>query len=195
VTGPDGDEHACQLHYTSLNSELIANLEGDPRITELVASVDRSLVAHPTIGNGHFAVLKNPGVAGGLTDLAWHVDCGLGGHPILCPSLHIGIQVREMTVESGPMMFLAGSHHSTSVRPTPDQERTWPVVRVTAKPGDITLHSPDAVHAAPPPTGSVEGRRTLYMAFGRPELAEIFGFKEGYDHLIFPKEGHVEFEA
>lgn len=195
VTSEGGEERVCQLHYTSLTSPLIARLESDSRIQQLVDCISTDLVAHPSIGNGHFAVLKNPGITGGLTDLAWHVDCGLGGHSILCPSLHIGVQVREMTMESGPMMFLAGSHRTSSVRPSHQDEKSWPVVTVTAEPGDVTLHSPDAVHAAPPPTGAVDGRRTIYLSFGRPELSEIFDFKEGYDHLIFPKEGHVEFTA
>lgn len=195
VTSENGEDHVCQLHYTSLSSTTIASLEDDSRIRRLVECVDPGLVAHPEIGNGHFAVLKNPGVTGGLTDLAWHVDCGLGGHSILCPSLHIGIQVREMSPESGPMLFLAGSHRTSSSRPSPQQERSWPVVRVTAQPGDITLHSPDAMHAAPPPTGATDGRRTIYLSFGRPELSEVFGFKEGYDHIIFDNDGHAEFSG
>lgn len=195
VTSESGEERVCQLHYTSLVSSTIAELEGDERIKQLVACVNPELVAHPEIGNGHFAVLKNPGVTGGLTDLAWHVDCGLGGHSLLCPSLHIGVQLREMTAESGPMMFLAGSHKTSSVRPTREQEESWPVVTVSAQPGDVTLHSPDAVHAAPPPTGSASGRRTLYLSFGPPELSEVFGFKEGYDHLVFDNDGHAEFTS
>ena len=195
VTSQGGEEKVCQLHYTSLTSPLIAQLESDRRVQQLVDCISPDFVAHPTIGNGHFAVLKNPGVTGGLTDLSWHVDCGLGGHSILCPSLHIGVQIREMTMESGPMMFLAGSHRTSAVRPSHEDEKSWPVVTVTAQPGDVTLHSPDAVHAAPPPTGAVDGRRTIYLSFGRPELSEVFDFKEGYDHLIFPKEGHVEFTA
>ena len=195
VTSESGEERVCQLHYTSLTSSVIADLEADARIQQLVSCVNPELVAHPEIGNGHFAVLKNPGVTGGLTDLSWHVDCGLGGHSILCPSLHIGVQVREMTAESGPMMFLAGSHRTSAVRPTREQEQTWPVVTVSAQPGDVTLHSPDAVHAAPPPTGTVDGRRTIYLSFGRAELSEVFGFKEGYDHIVFNNDGHAEFKS
>ena len=195
VTTESGEERVCQLHYTSLVSSTIAELEVDERIKQLVACINPQLIAHPEIGNGHFAVLKNPGVTGGLTDLAWHVDCGLGGHSLLCPSLHIGVQLREMTAESGPMMFLAGSHKTSSVRPTRDQEQSWPVVTVTAQPGDVTLHSPDAVHAAPPPTGSANGRRTLYLSFGPPDLSNVFGFKEGYDHLVFENDGHAEFTS
>lgn len=191
----DDEDRVCQIHFASLTSPIVDRLERDERIQRLVDIVDREYVAHPSTGVGHFAVLKNPGITGGLTDLAWHVDCGLGGHPVTCPSMHIGVQVRPMTTESGPMMFLAGSHRTTPVRPAGDEERDWPVVTVTAEPGDVTLHSPDAVHAAPPPTGTSEGRRTIYLSFGRPELSEVFGFKEGYDHIIFPKEGHVSFDA
>jgi len=191
----DTSDNVCQLHFISLTSPLVDQLERDARIAQIVHALHPDYVAHPASGVGHFAVFKNPGITGGLSDLAWHVDCGLGGHPVTCPSLHIGVQVRAMTEESGPMKFLAGSHLTSSVRPSKAQEQTWPIVTVTAEPGDITLHSPDAVHAAPPPSGDGEGRRTIYLSFGRLELSELFGHKEGYDHIIFPKEGHVEFEA
>lgn len=193
VQGQDGVDRVCQLHYTSLSSDLFAGLETDQRLQALVQEVDPSLIAHPEIGNGHFAVLKNPGVSGGLTDLPWHVDCGLGGHPVLCPSLHIGIQVRAMNDQSGEMKFLAGSHLACVPRPTNSHLATLPVVTVHAEPGDITLHFPDALHAAPPPLGNGEGRRTLYLSYGRPELSSVFGFKQGYDQMLFQGDGHVEF--
>lgn len=193
VTADDGIDHVCQLHFASLRSQPISRLETDPRVCELVTAIAPGLVAHATTGNGHFAVIKNPGVTGGLTDLAWHVDCGLGGHPVLCPSLHIGIQTRSMSRESGPMMFLAGSHRTSPVRPTSSEEQAWPVVTVLAEPGDVTLHNPDTVHAAPPPAGEAQGRRTIYLSFGRPELSELFGFKEGYDHIVFANDGHAQF--
>ena len=31
--------------------------------------------------------------AGGLADLPWHRDCGMGGHPVKCPMLNVGIQL------------------------------------------------------------------------------------------------------
>lgn len=193
VQGAAGDDRVCQLHYTSLLSELFAGLESDDRMQSLVNEVDQSFVPHPEIGNGHFAVVKNPGVTGGLTDLPWHVDCGLGGHPVLCPSLHIGVQIRAMNEHSGEMKFLAGSHLACVPRPTKDQLSSLPVVTVHAEPGDITLHFPDALHAAPPPNGSGEGRRTLYLSYGRPELSTVFGYKQGYDQMLFKGDGHVEF--
>ena len=194
VTGPDGADHVCQLHYTSLTSSAIAAIESDARVRALVDCVDASYVAHPTNGNGHFAVLKNPGSTGGLTDLAWHVDCGLGGHPVLCPSIHIGVQLRSMTPETGEMQFLAGSHLASARRPSGDESVPLPIVAVTAQPGDVTIHVPDAMHAAPPPSGSAEGRRTIYFAFGPPSMAEVFGHKEGYDQMLFKGDGHVGFE-
>ena len=195
VTGADGEDRVCQLHYTSLGSTLIESLESDPRVRALVDCTGDGYVPHPTTGNGHFAVLKNPGVTGGLTDLAWHVDCGLGGHPVTCPSMHLGVQVRAMSAETGEMCFLAGSHLTSARRPTASEEASWPVVRVNAEPGDVTLHSPDSMHAAPPPSGESEGRRTIYLSFGAPDLNRIFGFKDGYDRMLFKGDGRVEFDA
>ena len=34
-------------------------------------------------GNG--VVIKVPGSSGGLANLPWHRDCGMGGHPVKCP--------------------------------------------------------------------------------------------------------------
>ena len=194
VTGPDGIDRVCQLHYTSLSSPSIAALEGDARVRALVDCADPSFVAHPDHGNGHFAVLKNPGVQGGLTDLAWHVDCGLGGHPVLCPSMHLGVQVRPMNAETGEMQFLAGSHLATARRPAGGEAVALPIVRVTAEPGDVTLHFPDAMHAAPPPAGGGPGRRTIYLSYGPASLNEVFGHKEGYDQMLFKGDGHVGFD-
>lgn len=194
VTDDDGVDHVCQLHYTSLSSALIAQLEDDPRVRALVGCTDESFVAHPTNGNGHFAVLKNPGVSGGLTDLPWHVDCGLGGHPILCPSMHLGIQVRPMDERTGEMRFLAGSHLGSARRPTADDTFAVPVVVVTAEPGDVTLHLPDALHAAPPPAGTGPGRRTIYLSYGPASLNELFEHRTGYDQMLFRGDGRVEFD-
>jgi hypothetical protein len=36
-------------------------------------------------------------VATGLSDLPWHRDCGLGGHPVTCPTLNVGIQLDAAT--------------------------------------------------------------------------------------------------
>ena len=38
-------------------------------------------------------MITNPGATEGLSDLPWHVDCGLGGHPVLCPTVNLGIQL------------------------------------------------------------------------------------------------------
>ena len=195
VAGDDGVDHVCQLHYTSLSSPLIDALERDARVIELAACYDPSFVAHPTIGNGHFAVLKNPGVTGGLTDLTWHVDCGLGGHPVMCPSMHIGIQLRPMNPATGEMRFLAGSHLASARRPTAQEAEEWPIAAVIAEPGDVTLHVPDAVHAAPPPTGDGPGRRTIYLSYGPASLDQVFGYKQGFDDMLFKDDGHVEFDA
>lgn len=194
VTGADGVDRVCQLHYTSLSSARIAALEADDRVRALVACTGDGFVAHPTNGNGHFAVLKNPGASGGLTDLPWHVDCGLGGHPVLCPSMHLGLHVRPMDASTGDLRFVAGSHLASTRRPGPAEERTWPIARVVAEPGDVTLHAPDVVHAAPPPEGDGPGRRTIYLSFGPPRLNEVFGHKEGYDQMLFRGDGHVAFD-
>ncbi|MCU0274901.1 MAG: phytanoyl-CoA dioxygenase family protein, partial [Acidimicrobiales bacterium] len=162
----DGVGRVCQIHYTTERAPEIAWIDRDERMTALVDASVPGLLPHADCGNGHFAVLKRPGASGGLTDLPWHLDCGLGGHTLLCPGLHIGIQLTASEPGVGAFAVLAGSHAS-SVRRGAIDEETWPVVVVHTRPGDVTIHDPHLMHAAPPPQGGGGGRRTLYLGYGQ----------------------------
>lgn len=183
TTTPDGTPRPCQIHYTTTRAPEISWVDTDPRTAGLVEACLPDLVAHPDRMNGHFAVLKRPGSRDGLTDLPWHVDCGLGGHPLLCPGLHLGIQLTGSDPARGAFSVLAGSHAST-VRRTEVDPATWPVVTVATEPGDVTIHVPHAFHAAPPPTADGTGRRTLYLGYGRPEAHALIGPGQSFDDLL-----------
>lgn len=190
----DGEEVPCQLHFLGLSSAVIGALDHDPRISHLVELSQMELVSHPDRALGTFAVLKRPSAAEGLTNLPWHIDCGLGGHPFTCPGLHIGVQVTASNPELGGFSILPGSHES-SVRRGDIDAKSWPIVTVDTEPGDVTLHVPHALHAAPAPQSRHDGRRTLYLGFSPKELLDVIGPGQSFDDLITQTsaDGHVAF--
>jgi hypothetical protein len=163
----DGTPALCRLIYLGLAEPAIAALGDDPRIRRLAGLVGEPLrVAHDR-SDGHSLVIKNPGIAEGLSDLPWHRDCGLGGHPLTCPAINIGIQLDAATAASGQLCFAPGTHRASCHRADLARART---VAVDTEPGDCTVHVGDVMHAAPPPTGAGPGRRTLYLS-GLPARA------------------------
>ncbi len=195
ATQADGTEVCCRLIYTSLRSEPIRTLGEDPRLARLAAlHTEDALEAAPECLDGFGVVLKHPDVTAGLSDLPWHRDCGLGGHPVICPGFNIGIQLDAATAETGQLHFHAGSHLGSShpLRPpgTEGSEATQPVVAITTEPGDVTVHYGHILHAAPAPTGA-GGRRALYVGFVRPETRAFVGEGHGYNDVLFERDGQV----
>jgi hypothetical protein len=192
ATGADGGSVCCRLTYIGERSEMLGNLHDDERLEALIAAVaPEGAVLSPVAdrSDGHTVVLKNPGATEGLSDLPWHVDCGLGGHPVLCPKIAIGIQVDAATAETGQLHFLAGSWHS-SCHQLSDRELAsgaYPTVAVTTEPGDVTLHFGHTLHAAPPPVGrpdATHGRRAVYVGWDNPAMAEVVGRGQGYNDVV-----------
>lgn len=190
ATRADGTEVCCRLIYSSLRSELIAPLVDDPRLARLAALHGAPLEAAPECLDGISVVLKHPEITAGLSDLPWHKDCGLGGHPVICPGFNIGVQLDAATAETGQLHFLAGSHRGSSHPLRPKDEATQPVVAITTEPGDVTVHYGHVLHAAPPPTGA-GGRRALYVTFVRPETRAFVGEGRGYNDVLFERDGQV----
>ena len=73
--------------------------------------------------DGNSVVIKVPGAGEGLADLPWHRDCGMGGHPVKCPMLNVGIQLDPATAETGQLLMIAGSHRGTSRLPGSEGDR------------------------------------------------------------------------
>lgn len=161
----DGASVLCRLIY--LDEPAIAALGDDPRLRRLAALAAEPLRAAADRSDGHSVVLKNPDVVEGLSDLPWHRDCGLGGHPLTCPALNVGLQLDAATAETGRLHFVPGSHRGSCHRADLGRART---VAIDTEPGDVTVHVGDVMHAAPPPTGSGPGRRALYTTW-MPERA------------------------
>lgn len=191
TTDASGAPALCRLTYTGQRSARIRDLHDDARIRRLRALSGEEL--HPATDrmDGESVVIKVPGAAEGLADLPWHVDCGLGMHPVICPAVLIGIQLDAATPESGQLHFLAGSYGTTCPQSLPHEGRDLPTVAVRAEPGDCTIHFADTLHAAPPPLGDAR-RRTLYVSYHPPSMLEaVPAGRATNDVLAGHDDGHI----
>jgi hypothetical protein len=183
----DGRDVCCRLIYASLHSAVLGRLAGDDRLRQLADLSGTPLVPVVDRLDGVSVVIKNPAVVEGLSDLPWHRDCGLGGHPVLCPALNIGIQLDRADAENGQLHFLAGSHLSSGAPPAPG-DGSLPILAVDAEPGDVTVHFGHVFHAAPPPLSPTAGRRALYVGFVAPPLFDVIGEQQGYNDVLFTEQ-------
>ncbi len=188
ATTRNGEQVCCRLLYLGERDPRFGILDDDPRLRRLAYLSGEQLVTLPDRMDGHSAVIKNGDVVEGLSDLPWHVDCGLGGHPIICPSINIGVQLGASSELNGRLGFVPGSHRGTSPRAV---TAPMPVVFVDAEPGDCTVHFGHAMHAAPAPTGSGRLRIALYSTWYRPSLAEHIGPFQAYNDALFRTDGSV----
>jgi hypothetical protein len=190
----EGVDTCNRVNYLNDQSTLIAGLGADARFLRIGALGGPDLREAPDRLDGHGVVIKVPGASSGLADLPWHRDCGMGGHPVKCPMLNIGLQLDAATAGAGQLLALAGSHRGTSRLPGPDQTDDLPVVALTTEPGDVTVHFGHTLHAAPPPTDrTAAGRRALYLSYVPSLTFEMIGPGQGYNDVLFTRDdGHIQ---
>ena len=128
-------------------------------------------------------MIKVPEVVEGLADLPWHRDCGMGGHPLICPGLNIGIQLDEANERSGQLIFLPSSNQFSGGADV--AQRTNKTIGVKAQPGDVTVHYGHTLHVAPPPRESSHNRRTVYVSFHKSDYLEALPQGKGYNDVLF----------
>lgn len=179
-----GEPVLCRLTYANERSALFADLHEDERPRSIAALSGESLRCSPDRMEGHSVVIKVPNAVGGLADLPWHEDCGLGGHSIMCPAILIGVQLDDMTEESGSMHVRAGSAGASCHMTMLGRQRGRLEVALNARAGDCTVHFADVLHAAPPPRAGGRGRRTLYMNYFNPRLFEFVGPGRAYNDVL-----------
>jgi ectoine hydroxylase-related dioxygenase (phytanoyl-CoA dioxygenase family) len=193
-TTVDGREVCNRVNYLNDGSPRIAALGADPRFLDIAALGGADLRdAHDRL-DGNSVVIKVPGSDGGLADLPWHRDCGMGGHPVKCPLLNVGIQLDAATADTGQLQMIPGSHRGTSRLPNAREAENHPVVALTTEPGDVTVHFGHTLHAAPPPHDpDAHGRQALYLTFVPPLTFEMVGPRQGYNDVLFTRsEGRVQ---
>ena len=192
-TTVDGVDVCNRVNYLNERSPLIAGLGSDERFVRIGALGGAELKDAPDRLDGNGVVIKVPGATSGLADLPWHRDCGMGGHPVKCPMLNIGIQLDAANAGAGQLQMIAGSHSGTSRLPGAHETAGLPVVALETEPGDVTVHFGHTLHSAPPPTDrSAAGRRALYLSFLPPLAFEMIGPGQGYNDVLFTRSsGHV----
>lgn len=191
ATQADGTDVCCRVIYLGQESDAIARIGDHPNLRRIAALTHETLEPEIDCLDGQSVVIKLPEITAGLADLPWHRDCGLGGHPVLCPTIAIGIQLDPASEASGQLHFLAGSHRGSSHPLKPEDEASQPVVAIDTEPGDVTVHYGHVLHAAPPPTGDGPFRRALYVTFTRAESMEYIGAGKGYNDVLFERDGKV----
>ena len=188
-----GKDVLCRITYAGRRSTEVAALDDDARIRALGTLAGADLRPAPDRCDGHSIVIKNAAVVEGLSDLPWHRDCGLGGHPIMCPNVQVGIQLDHANAESGQLHFLAGSWRTSCHRDDIESAARRHVVALDTEPGDCTVHFGDAMHAAPPPRGHGPGRRALYVSFFSERVFSLIGPGQGYNDVLLSRDdGLVE---
>jgi hypothetical protein len=134
----------------------LRSIPSDPRLLSLIALADEPLVHRNKGGHeeGVTVIWKQPGVDEGLGDLPWHRDCGMGGHAIMCPVLIASVFLTPSTPETGDLRMLPGSWQAGCGPIDARHPRAPRGVSFAARPGDVSLHYGDTMHAAPPPERS-----------------------------------------
>jgi hypothetical protein len=184
-----GERFPYRLLYVSELSKLIRSLMDENPIVKRLAALTRTPLApvHDRL-EGALCVLKPfkageqlaPSVAG---NLHWHADCGMGGCPVTCPAINIGIHIDAAGPDSSQLFALAGSQRR-SIHDHFKRGLDWRnAVPMDTNAGDMTIHFTCMQHAGPPPTGN-NGRRTLYLPFYTPETLRLFGRYQGFQQLL-----------
>jgi hypothetical protein len=188
-TTVDGRDICNRVNYLNEQSAVVAGLSDDGRMRRIGALGGPHLLDAADRLDGHGVVIKVPGATTGLADLPWHRDCGMGGHPVKCPLLNVGIQLDAATAAAGQLHLIAGSHLGSSPVPTDEQIRRLPTVALTTEPGDVTVHYGHTLHAAPPPADrAAAGRRALYVTYVPPLTFDMVGPGQGYNDVLFTRD-------
>lgn len=182
-----GERYPFHLHYMGLQSELVRSLEDHAGVCFLAGLSGEDLRPVQERDTGTHAILKEykaDGEMSSFANLPWHKDCGLGGCPITCPRVHVGVQLDAANAGSSQLFMLAGSAGRVCHEPsTPSEWERLPVVGLETEPGDATVHLGCGLHAGPRPTGP-NRRRTIYTRFDNPRVFEVTEPFESYDQVI-----------
>jgi hypothetical protein len=174
-----GREVVTRINYLGRHSPLLQQLSYDGRLEHFTGLAGAALRVCDDRLDGPMVFIKNSDVVKGQGDLGWHVDDGLGGHPVLCPLVQAGIQLDHANAANGQLLVLAGSHRYTKHWINRGEEGDLPVVALDTEPGDLTLHDGDTMHSTPPPTSPDAGRRVLYYKFAEHKT---FGWVPAHCH-------------
>ena len=187
-----GEEVLCRVTRAA-TKPCLATIPRDPRIVALKDLTDEDLVHRKGESDGVTVIYKNPDMAEGLGDIPWHRDCGMGGHAVMCPTLIASVYLTDSTPETGDLRMLPGSRQA-SFNAHVTSASSLPSASFRARPGDVSLHYSDTIHAAPPPTarGLDTYRVSAIVGFARPGAQHHRGERSYNDVLHQRTDGQIE---
>jgi len=187
-----GREVPTRINHLERFSSVLFELAQDPRLARFARLAGPDLRVCDDRLDGPMVFIKHAGVVKGNGDLGWHVDDGIGGHPVMCPLIQAGIQLDRADAANGQLKLLAGSHRYTKHWPAWGEEGAVPIVALETQPGDLTVHYGDTMHTTPPPTAPDAGRRALYYKFAEPKTFEWIPARCHYNDALFRRDasGH-----
>ncbi len=181
----DGDEVVTRINYLGRHSSFLADLAHDRRLRRCADIAGRDLQVCVDRLDGPMVFIKNSNVVKGNGDLGWHIDPTLGGGPVICPFIQVGIQLDHANPANGQLLVLAGSHRYTKHGVTEGDQEGLPVVAFETEPGDVTIHDAYMLHTTPPPTGDDAGRRVLYYKFAEQKTFDWIPAGHHYNDGLF----------
>ena len=192
-----GDEVVTRINYLGRHSSLLDQLSFDDRLLRFARLASPLMRVCDDRLDGPMVFIKHSDVVKGNGDLGWHVDDGIGGHPVMCPLIQAGIQLDHANAANGQVRVLAGSHRYAKHWVAWGEEGDLPAVALDTEPGDLTLHYGDTMHTTPPPTAPGAGRRALYYKFAEPKTFEWVPAGCHYNDALFraDPEGRVASRA
>jgi hypothetical protein len=179
------DEVVTRINYLGRHSSLLQELSHDARLARFARLANPDVRVCDDRLDGPMVFIKNANVVEGNGDLSWHVDDGIGGHPVMCPLIQAGIQLDHANAANGQLLVLAGSHRYAKHWINWGEEHDLPVVAFDTAPGDLTIHYGDTMHTTPPPTASDAGRRVLYYKFAEPKTFRWIPADCHYNDALF----------
>ncbi|HEX5067089.1 MAG TPA: phytanoyl-CoA dioxygenase family protein [Myxococcota bacterium] len=183
-----GREVVTRINYLGRHSSVLQALSHDERLLRFARLAGPDLRVCDDRLDGPMAFIKNANVVKGQGDLGWHVDDGLGGHPVMCPLIQLGIQLDHANAANGQLKVLAGSQHYAKHWIGWGEEGELPAVALDTSPGDLTVHYGDTMHTTPPPTADDAGRRVLYYKFAEPKTFEWVPANCHYNDALFRRD-------
>lgn len=178
-------EVVTRINYLGRHSSQLQALSHDPRLLRFARLAGPDLRVCDDRLDGPMVFIKNSNVVKGNGDLGWHIDDGIGGHPVMCPLIQAGIQLDHANAANGQLRVLAGSHRYTKHWLVWGEEGELPAVSLETEPGDLTLHYGDTMHTTPPPTADGAGRRALYYKFAEPKTFDWVPAGCHYNDALF----------
>ena len=180
-----GDEVVTRINYLGRHSSVLQELSHDTRLARFARLANPEVRVCDDRLDGPMVFIKSSNVIKGNADLGWHVDDGIGGHPVMCPLIQAGIQLDHANPANGQLLVLAGSHRYTKHWIAWGEEGDLPAIPFETEPGDLTVHYGDTMHTTPPPIGDDAGRRALYYKFAEPKTFDWIPAACHYNDALF----------